>query len=280
MSKFELERDMTVSTYDRVNAGLISSILTFGFVMVLLLLVFLTSTRADSSSTEDDFPPQLPATSTANQGGSELAELDLEDEFPIPESTLSLESVSAAVSTVLNSSGKNSDAKLGDGFGDDKDRDREPSPVPVSGSEANRWLISYEAQTRTEYTRQLDYFGIEIGVIQTDSNEIIRIGQLHGSPSVTVSNRQQENQTLRFSHRKLTMKRWDKSICQQLDLDTQNSLLCQFYPESTREIIRRAEAEALAEKGRKLSDVRQTILKVQPSGGGFEFVVLDFNYHL
>ena len=59
-----------------------------------------------------------------------------------------------------------------------------------------------------------------------------------------------------------------------------SSLLCQFYPESVRQIIRRVEAEALAEKGRKLSDVRQTILKVQPAGNGFEFVVLDFNYRL
>ena len=92
------------------------------------------------------------------------------------------------------------------------------------------------------------------------------------------SNRAQEQKTLRYSLKQRRMKRWDELITKRAGANTDNSLLCQFYPESTRQIIRQVEAEALTERGRKLTEVRQTILKVQPAGDGFEFVVLDFNY--
>ena len=280
LAQHETQGNLVVSTYDRVSAGLISSILSFGFVAFLLLLALLANVRAEPKASLPVVTPPLPITSVTSDDSSVIPELDVENEFPVPDSKLSLDLISDAVSTAKMSFGTNPDGLLDGGVRLKDPRDPGPVPTIDQEPEASRWLISYETTDIEEYARQLDFFGIEIGVVRSGSNEIIRVSRLQNTPLTSYSDRQQETQTLRFSHRKQAMKRWDQAICREAGVDTTNSLLCQFYPESTREIIRQVEAETLARKGRKLSDIGQTILKVQLSGNGFEFVVLDFNYRL
>ena len=278
--RFQSSVDTAVSTYDRVSASLLSSIMIFGSFAVILLLVWLGKLSGPEAVLRDPFQPwPTPAVAT----GPSDHEIEIEDpELPDlqpPQLAETLDAVSDAMSLVLANVGSpDSNGTGGIGLGKIDPRPIPgPTPPPVS-PDYRRWVINYESTDIDQYSKQLSFFNIDIGIVKTDSNAIVRVRDPGGKAQMIDSNRAQEQKTLRYSLKQRRMKRWDELITKRAGANTDNSLLCQFYPESTRQIIRQVEAEALAERGRKLTEVRQTILKVQPAGDGFEFVVLDFNY--
>ena len=278
----ESVEEMAVSNFDRISAGLTSSIVTCGCLMLMLLIMLIRDTPAQSNVSQPPLP-QRPLVSVSHLDPQSRALEDEIDDFQSAQVTVSIDLISDAVSSVMASNNdidSHEDVSIHSLTRPDP-RFPNPDGIPdATVSEAQRWLVSYETTDIQQYARQLDFFGIELGVVRLNSNEIVRVGGLSGSVLASESDRLQESETLRFSHKKRGMRRWDESLCRRTGVDLSDSSICQFYPESTRKIIRQVEAEALAEKGRKLSDVRQTILKVQPSGDGFQFIVLDFNYRL
>lgn len=276
--RFQSSVDTAVSTYDRVSASLWSSIMIFGSFAVILLLVWLGKLSGPEVVPPEPLQPwPTPAVVT----GPSDQEIEVEDpELPDlepPKLADTLDAVSDAMSLVLASVGSLDSNGTG-GIGPGK-RDRPPVPTPVPATpDYRRWVINYESTDIDQYAEQLRFFNIDLGIVKTDSNAIVRVRNPGGNAQMIDSDRQQERNTLRFAHKQRRMKRWDELISKRAGASTENSLLCQFYPGSTRRIIRQVEAEALAQRGRNLSEVRQTILKVQPTGNGFEFVVLDFNY--
>ena len=277
--------ETTVSGYDMLNAFLISAIMMFGAFATILFLIWYTSLER-----EVDRPVVVETPFSEDSGDSKpegVADDELEpgvEDFPeieTPQLAMALEAVTDAVSAIrantdavsgsalLQGAGRGAGSREGGGDGNGKG-------IP----EYKRWVINYESTDIDQYADQLSFFNLDIGVVKSDSNAIYRVRDAGGNAQLIESDREKEQKSLRFSHKQRRMKRWDEVLSKRAGANIDSSILCQFYPESTRKIIRQVEAEALAEKGRKLSDVRQTILKIQPAGDGFEFVVLDFNYRL
>ncbi len=283
-SKFSyVKSETTVSSYDQLSAILVACITIFGFMTTILFLIWLT-TNVDYNA-----PTALPPIADIGDTGDEKPEGFEDDafepgvdEFPeveTPQLAQSIEAVTDAVSSVRANSEKISgDAdKMGKGKGFGA---REGGPGGGGGEglpEFERWKINYEAADIDTYKRQLSFFGIDIGVVRRDNDDVFRISDPAGKLEVLKSSRAKEK-SLYFAHIKKRMMRWDESIAATAGVDSKDANLIQFYPESARVRIRTQEAQFLAKDQRLLADIRKTIIKLATLDDGFDFVVEDVVY--
>lgn len=271
-----------VSSYDLLNSMLIAAIMIFGFLVSVLFLIWLT-TAFDFSQRRQ--PRVLEVAEPGKEKTEGVGDDELDpgvDELPElerPQLAVSIESVTDAVSTVKgsleNRSGDAAQMGRGTGFGS-----REGGPgIGVGGiPEHKRWVINYESENIDVYSQQLTYFDIDVGVIHKTTPEIWRIQNVGTSPSVAKSNREAENETVRFMHKKPRMRRWDQTLAKRQGINLENTIVAQFYPEKTRAMIRQVEAAALEGTGKTVIDVRNTVFKVVPMDDGFAFTVVDIIY--
>jgi len=277
--------EFKTSGYDRLSAALTAMILLVGFVVATLFLIWLTSVIRFDSNVATPFK----ATDVGDDGndkpeGFEDDQLDpgVEDfaEVETPQLAEALEAVSNAVSSIrANSEKVSGDAAVqgkGSGYGS---RDGGPSGTGDGVPEHKRWKISYEVDNQQTYRRQLDFFGIEIGVVEPVGERIFRISGVSAKPQATESSREKESRSLRFSHSKPRMKRWDQEIGQSARVETTGNLMVQFYNDNTRNLIAKAEDDYLKSVGRVLSEVRRTNIKIIDDGnGGFAFSIDSCQY--
>ena len=272
-SKYDVET--RVSSYDRLNAILISVILLFGFLVSVLFMLWLTTVFDYSAKTA------VVMTTTIGEEGDEKPEgfeddiLDpgVEEFFEVetPQLANALEAVTDAVSSVrANLDKRSGDAAVmgkGGGYGS---REGGPGGNGKGIPDYKRWNINYESENISEYARQLDFFGIAIGVVATQkgNNDIWRVSNVSSGGQVVKTSRAQENKTLRFAHIKQRMKKWDQTLCKRSGVRLDNTALVQFYPEKTRQYIRQQEANYLAAAGRELKDVKKTMIKVEKGDSG------------
>lgn len=283
-SKFSyVKSDTTVSSYDRLSAILVACITIIGFMTTILFLIWLT-TDVDYSA-----PTQLADITEIGDTGDEKPEGFEDDafepgveEFPeveTPQLAQSIEAVTDAVSSVRANSEKVSGdaAQMGKGKGFGA---REGGPGGGGGEglpEFKRWKINYEASDIATYKKQLSFFGIDIGVVRRDNDDVFRISDPAGKMEVVKSSRANEK-SLYFAHIKKRMMRWDEAIAASAGVDSNNANLIQFYPDSARVRIRTQEAQFLAKDNRQLADIRQTVIKLATLDDGFDFVVEDVVY--
>jgi len=283
MPRYKLNVETKASAYDRLSAALIALILLFSFLFVILFLIWFTSVfdfsrrlagpKIQIANLEGDSKPEGVADDILEPGVEEFPEVET------PQLANSLEAVTDSVSSVRASLEKRSgDAEqqgAGSGYGS---REGGPGTGGDGIPEHKRWVINYEAEDIQTYASQLSFFSIDIGVIHQSRNDIWRLTKPGGSNKVRKTSRELENLTLRFQHKKPRMRRWDEELCRRAGMDLSNTIQSQFYPESTRNIIRQSEAAALASAGRNLVEVRNTILKIVRGGDGYQFKVLDIIY--
>ena len=131
---------------------------------------------------------------------------------------------------------------------------------------------------RDRYKRQLDFFGIEIGVIDSQKDDIWRIGKLSSGSVVTRSSRDKEQLSTWFAHSKPALRRWDQQIAKVSGVATLDRLFVQFYPADLVARIVTLEAEALQKQGRELSEVDTTNIRISPSGDEFSVSISDFAF--
>ena len=280
--KPKLDVETKVSIYDRLNAALIACIVIAGFLFAALFLIWLTTAIDFSRRAAGPIVVANEMGDSKPEGVSDDILVPGVDEFPeLEEQQLAskLELVNEAVSSVRASleASRGSAVQMGTGRGYGS-REGGPGKGGDAIPEYKRWIINYESDDINVYAKQLSFFGIDIGVIHQTRNDIWRVHDVGGTPSVIETNREREHETLRFAHKKMRMQRWDRQLCKRAGVDLNNTLQAQFYSKEARQQIRQAEAAALEVTGKTLVEVKNTIFKVVPAGNGFEFVVIDFLY--
>ncbi len=274
------------SAYDRLSAWLTALIMLFGFLVATLFLIWLTSVIKFDSNVATPFT----ASDIGDDGndkpeGFEDDELDpgVEDfaEVETPQLAEALEAVSNAVSTIrANSEMVSGDAAVmgkGGGYGS---RDGGPSGSGDGIPAHKRWKIEYEVDDKDTYKRQLDFFDIQIGVVESVAGgAVYRVSNVSRRAQVAETTKEKERGQLMFSHAKLRMKRWDEEIAKTAGVPTNGNLMFQFYNQDTKNRIAKAEDDYLKSVGRVLKDVRRTNIKVEADGGGgFEFNIVNCEY--
>ena len=278
--KFNVETKS--STYDRVNAILVASLVMFGFLFTALFLIWVTSVVDFSQRTVG------PAVKVGEEIGEEKPKGEADDaedpgveEYPevdTPQLANALEAVSNSVSSVQGAlekrSGSAQQMGKGSGFGSRDGGGGGGDGIP----EYKRWIINFSAADPETYAQQLSYFSIDIGVVSETRQSIKRLVDPARAKRVINSNRKTEAKNLYFVHKKQRFLAWDRLLAKDSGIDTKASLTVQFYPEKTRQIIRNVEAAKLSEVGKELVDVKNTILKVVPDGSNYKFEVTGLIY--
>ena len=280
----KLTTPIRVSGFDLFNAMLVSAILIVGLVVSIMFLCWLTSV-VEFSRADDNAIPKGNKVKFVNVGfhryTDEVEPVGVENlpEVELPQLAAQLAAVTETVSTVRAAWEARPGNLVDFGRGGISGA-REPGPggcdlesAPLS--EAHRWIIRYESDGIEAYARQLSYFRIDIGVIHKFNGLVWRVRDPAGQPTKILSSKTAEANSLMFGHRKQQMVRWDQSLAARQQIPLDNTVTVQFYPESTQELIRQAEAEALKRVGKSVVDLKNTIFKIEPSGDGFVFRVVE-----
>ena len=273
-----------VSSYDAVNAFLISSIVVIGTLVSILFMIWLTmiwnqepelklTLIVDPSEIGNEKPEGF-ADDIHEPGVEEFPEVDT------PQLADALEALTDAVSSVrANRETRDGDSDVmgkGGGFGS-----REGGPGNGNSGivpEHKRWKIEYNTPDINKYARQLSFFKIDIGVISNLSNDVVRLRDPGGSGQVINTTRKDENKSLFFIHEKRQLRRWDERMTRDRSIDLEGRFTVQFYADTTRAILRQVEATYLQKDGKELKDVRKTGFKIVEAGSGFNFVVSSVEY--
>ena len=134
-----------------------------------------------------------------------------------------------------------------------------------------RWFISYnERETIEEYARQLDYWGIELGLLTADGN-LIYLSRL--SQPQPVSRRVtsgKDEQRLFMTWQGGARRRADILLYQKAGIDVGNGTLMQFFSPKLEEKLLELE---LAYRKRKLNEIRRTYFTTQRNDEGYDIIV-------
>ena len=138
-----------------------------------------------------------------------------------------------------------------------------------------RWFIRYaDQQTVEQYGRQLDFFGIELGVIS--GGKLVYLSKLSQPvPEVrSVTNGAEEKRlymTWQGGNRRLA----DIQLFRRAGIDVGTGMIFQFYPKNTENQLAVLE---LAYKNRKVTDIRRTYFVVLSKDDGYTFSVTAQTY--
>lgn len=152
-------------------------------------------------------------------------------------------------------------------------------PEPVKAvPEYRRWKMEYIDTNLDVYAKQLSFFKIDIGAVSMETNDIDRIVDPGGTIRVIQSERSQEKRSIYFINVEPKLVEWESKLV--LDagstMEGRNTVL--FYPDETKEMLRRIEADYLRSNGIKLAKIRRTFFKIEETAGGFKFVVSDVEF--
>jgi hypothetical protein len=286
---------LEVSRYDQVAGSLVSVLIVMGVLVVVMFLLWLASLPVR-------IPTAAPVRVLEDVGGGgfgdtftpgmqrEFFEPTI-DEVPLPPSTesSSVETIAdslAAVSTVVSSEaptldylegpsgghGRGSGEGMGDGTG------RGPGgPGTSDGIPAwERWEVRMSAERIDEYAKQLDYFGVELGVAGGGNPNVDYITSLAAArPKVRVGAPKDEKR-LRFLHRSGELRQADRELAAKAGVNTTGRVVCQFYSPQMYQRLLTLENERMGK--RRIREVRRTVFGVKRVGAKYEFFVISQEY--
>lgn len=137
-----------------------------------------------------------------------------------------------------------------------------------------RWEISYgDGSTLDLYARQLDFFGIELGVYTT--GKVTYAKNLSKPKPETYTGPSSADKRLYMSWRQGKLREADRELMAKAGVPAAGKVVLQFYPDPTEQMLLHLEHDF---KGKDASTIRKTRFGVRPAGKGFEFYVIDQSY--
>lgn len=272
-----------VSSYDKLNAILLSLLVLVGLFVALLFFMWLTSNyKPPAIVTETNFLIGDPGEEKPEGVADDVLEPGVE-EFPeveTPQLADALLAVTNSVSTILarNEQRDGNAAQMGRGRGLGS-RDGGGG----GGQGWPSWNIEFEAKDRKSYYGQLSFFKIELGAIHKVNNNVYRLSDPGGAASVRESSRGNEkaNRTVLFSHRIRKLEDWDKELLRKSSSSLarlDDYLVGQIYPQELINLLRGVETAYAKSKGHEIAEVRATKFKVVPGGPGWQLEVTEQTY--
>jgi hypothetical protein len=133
-----------------------------------------------------------------------------------------------------------------------------------------RWSVVYNpGQTLDEYARQLDAFGVEIGVIK--NNSMLYVSKFSSGSPVTRYGQHATDTRLFFVWQSNTRKGSDVELLRRANVDVGESPIFHFYPKAIEDRLAQYEARY---RGRQPIEIKATRFSVVSRGGSYDFAVL------
>jgi len=133
-----------------------------------------------------------------------------------------------------------------------------------------RWEIRLlEGHTLETYARQLDFFGIELGVLEPGGRIVYVFNLSQARPATRVGEAAAERRCYLTWHSG-ALRRADEELLARAKVDAKGKVILKFLPPAVER--RLAELEQ-AEAGADLSRVERTCFGIRAAGSGYEFFV-------
>lgn len=134
-----------------------------------------------------------------------------------------------------------------------------------------RWSVVYNpGQTLEEYSRQLDAFGVEIGVIQ--NNAMRYVSRFSTGQPTSRFGQHSSDSRLFFVWQSNTRKGSDVDLLRRAGVEVGSSPIFHFYPKAVEDRLAQYEAKY---RGRQPIEIRATRFSVISKGGHYDFAVLS-----
>lgn len=154
-------------------------------------------------------------------------------------------------------------------------------PAGQGGTDTRRggrslgWEIRFDpGNTLETYAKQLDFFGIELGVLLPD-NQILYVGNLSkAEPTLRQGPADQESRYY-FTWRQGELLAADRELLRKAGVDPKDRLILKFLPDKWVAELLRLEKQQAGQKGQ---NVRETRFGIRAAGEGYEFYVLEQIY--
>jgi hypothetical protein len=281
---------MRVTRYDRVSAFMYSAV-----IMLILFVVFtLTRVRVKWEADEVLVPMQFSQSDGGYEDGVAGETLLVESPFeetpnPSPaEEMIDQVSMQEMLDNVVESSsavGTRAANVVGSEFAVGNEGYNSGTPGSSHGTgrplgtgggyyggtrTEERWIIRFaEGSSIDEYARQLDFFGIELGVLLP--GRLVFMKNMSTSPTtreVTTGNG--EERLYMTWQGGGTRKEADVKLFQRAGIDASQGTIFHFYPQATEQMLMTIEQQYA---GRRTQEIRRTYFVVERGGDGFVFRV-------
>ena len=276
--------ELGISRYDRVASMLVALLVLVGATVLLLFLIWLTSTLFAKQTA---IPVSLADVSGGEGGISteglqldlpEVAEMAQELELEEPQIEQTLSTIIDAVAQRLADL---DDPALTEEFNSgDRAASRGRGDAPALGEgdgeggipRAARWEVFFqEGSSLTLYARQLDNFGIELAAVGS-GGQISYAYNLAKSKPDQRSGPGQDEERLYMSWRSGRRQEADRSLLTRAGIALGGRLVVQFYPSEVENRLAQIELDFA---GRQAGEIRKTRFGVRSVDNGFEFYVLE-----
>lgn len=276
--------EISVTTYDRISSFLLSSAMFTGILVGLLFLLWITSGVSQESRAE-------PLPRIERQVGSEAIGIDKQFEIPGDEEVQELleptvessiqaitEAVSSAPASILavesnhqnRTSGDSGNAPRAAGPGEDTSE-----TVP----RYERWKLKFAAKNIKDYSRQLDFYGIELAAIGGGIPGVDYAWELSGKPR-TRNEQSKDDQRLYFMWTASgPLATYDRQLLSKAGVALTDRHLIKLIPEDLETSLAKIELEHARENGiTEVQQIARTVFESVPSDGGYRFAVIEQNY--
>lgn len=137
-----------------------------------------------------------------------------------------------------------------------------------------RWSVVFNStQTLDDYAKQMDFFGIELGVLH--KNEQMKYINQLANKKPAVRQGGAGEQRLYFAWQDAGRRNADLALLKKANINGENGLVVHFYPPALEDSLASLERRY---KNRKPEEIRLTKFGIRKAGGGFEFHVLSQSY--
>jgi hypothetical protein len=138
-----------------------------------------------------------------------------------------------------------------------------------------RWLVRFADQSNiAEYTKQLDFFGIEFGAVV--KGKLMYVSHLSDArPTVRTASSGADEKRLYMTWQGGGRKQADLQIFRKAGIEVGEGAMFHFYPKATEDKLARLE---LAYRNKVAREIRRTYFAVDRTEGGYEFSVVHQTY--
>lgn len=293
-------QDLRVSPYDNVAGLLLTLLILLGMAVVLLFVVWLSSRvfavhkavpvvledvggggredgvlgesleldapDADQISQEADLPEQA-VENTLSRVSDAISSLSAELDDPLLTDEIETSRGKSTGDGRRAGLGSGGGTGNGQGTGSGDGTGSGPGGIPRH----KRWEIFFqEGETLEGYAQQLDFFGIELGVVGGGNVDYAR--RLAQPKPEQFAGASDAEQRLYMSWRQGGLKQADITLLKRAGIDAKGKIALQFYPPAVENQLAQLEA---AFAGRHASQIRRTRFGVRGEAGRYEFYVID-----
>ena len=267
-----------VSWFDTVSSWLMALMLFIGRFVVMLVVVWLIDSEPPS-----DFPlaQQVRPVSHASVETREFdflepgaIEVEQLAEVSLNEMLLAVSESASRVAAAWVASPSDGRFEIeGESGGRDRSGDSRVPVSPIDGVDGvpafERWQLKFSAVGFESYARQLDFFGIELGVIGGSIQGIDYLRDVSTRPTVRRGASESEQRLYFLWNQPGPLMHYDRRLLSRAGVELQGREMLKFIPAELKKRLTETELEYARSVGHgSISEIAKTIFESRPAGSG------------